>query len=151
MLQPVEVDGVNIKPNHEGGEEPDVENQRHNDQDPLAVFVEGAEGDVGQDGEGEQHAAYEAEDVGDVVDPRQEATQEEEEHNAQELEEGLPRLFQHLPALEKLDEEAGKESKLGACWTHLEGERKNEKFSPVLAQEGLISDWLGGKSYFFSG
>lgn len=127
MLQPVEVNGVNIKPNHEGGEEPDVGDQRHGDEDPLAVFVEGSEGDVGQEGEGEQQAAQEAEDVGDVVDPRQKAAQEEEEHDAQEFEEGLPRLFQHLPTLEKLDEEASKEPKLGPSRTHLDGGKNKEK------------------------
>ncbi|MED6293586.1 hypothetical protein CHARACLAT_011987 [Characodon lateralis] len=127
MLQPVEVNWVNIKPNHEGREEPDVGKQGDNDDDPLAVFVKGSEGNVGQEGEGEQHASNKAKDVGDVVDPRQKAAQEEEEHNAQEFEEGLPGLFQHLPTLEKLNEEASKKSKLGSCRTNLEGERMRKK------------------------
>lgn len=121
MLQPVEVNGVNIKPNDERGEEPHVGEQRDHDEDPLAVFVKGPEGDVGQEGEGKQQAADEAEDVGDVVDPREKAAQEEEEHDAQEFEEGLPWLFQHLPTLEKLNEETSEESELGAGRTHLTG------------------------------
>lgn len=134
MLQPVQVDGVDVKPNDERGEQPHVGQQGHDDEDALAVFVEGPEGDVGQDTEGEQQAAEEAEDVGDVVDPRQKATQEEEEDYAHQLEEGFPRLFQHLPALEKLNKEAGEESELRACWTHLEEDsvRKCQQMKQLL-------------------
>lgn len=127
VLQPVQVNVVDVKPNDERGEQPHVRQQGHDDEDALAVFVEGPEGDVGQDAEGEQQATEEAEDVGDVVDPRQKATQEEEEDDAHQFEQGFPRLFQHLPALKKLNKEAGEESELRACWTHLEEEirRKN--------------------------
>lgn len=128
MLQPVPVDRVDIKPNNEGGEQPDVGQQRDSNEDTLPVLVESPEGDVGQDGEGEQHAAEETKDVGDVVDPRQEAAQEEEEDDAQQFEEGLPRLLQHLPTLKQLDEQASKESKLRPCWAHLEGEKKRKSY-----------------------
>lgn len=122
MLQPVQVDGVDIKPNDEWGEQPDVGQQGHDDQDVLAILVKGPKGDVGQESKGEQHAAEKAKDVGNVVDPRQKAAQEEEEHDAQQLEEGFPWLFQHLPAMKQLNKQAGEESKLRPCWTHLEEE-----------------------------
>lgn len=83
MLQPVPVNGVNIKPNDEGGEQPNVGQQWDSNEDALPVLVKSPEGDVGQDGKGEQHAAEETKDVGDVVDPRQKAAQEEEEDDAQ--------------------------------------------------------------------
>lgn len=127
MLQPVKVNRVNIKPNHEGSEQSDVEQQRDSDEDTLPIFVECPEGDVGQEGEREQQAAEETEDVGDVVDPRQKAAQEEEEDDARQFEKGLPGLLQHLPTLKQLDKEASKESKLRAGRTHLSGERKRER------------------------
>lgn len=119
VLQPVPVDRVNVKPNDERGEQPGVDHHRDGDEDALPVLVEVPEGDVGQEGEGEQQAAEETEDVGDVVDPRQEAAQEEEEDDAQQLEEGFPRLLQDLPTLKQLDKQAGEESKLRPRWTHL--------------------------------
>lgn len=106
-LQPVQVNGINIKPDDEGGKEPEEDQQGQSDQNPLAVHVGGPEGEVGQEGEGEQQAAQEAEDVGDVVDPGQQAAQEQEEHDGQELQERLPGPLQHLPGLEELHEEAG--------------------------------------------
>lgn len=83
MLQPVPVNRVNIKPNDEGREQPDVGQHRDSNEDTFSVLVKGPEGDVGQEGEGEQQAAEETKDVGDVVNPRQEAAQEEEEDDAQ--------------------------------------------------------------------
>ena len=120
VLQPVPVDGVDVEPHDERREEPHVDHQRQRDQNALAVLVERAEGDVGQEGEGEEEPADEAEDVGDVVDPRQQAAEEEEQDDAQQLEEGLPRLLQHLPALEELHEEARQEAELRAGRAHLE-------------------------------
>lgn len=124
ILQPVQVDGVDVEPNDERGEQPDVDQHGDDDHDALPVLVEGPEDDVRQEGKGEQQAAEEAEDVRDVVDPRQEAAQEEEDHDAQELEEGFPGLFQNLPALNELHEEASEESELRAGGTHLQGERR---------------------------
>lgn len=119
MLQPVPVNRVNIKPNDEGGEQSDVSQQGHGDQDALPVLVKGPEGDVGQEGKGQQHAAEETKDVCDVVDPREKSAREEEEDDAQKFGEGFPRLFQNLPTLKELNEKAGEESKLRPCWTDL--------------------------------
>lgn len=106
ILEPVPVDGVDVEPDDERREQPHVHQQRQDDEDTLAVLVEGAEGDVRKEGERQQQAAEEAEDVGDVVDPWQQTTEEEEENEAEQLEEGVPRLLQHLPALKELDKQA---------------------------------------------
>lgn len=119
MLQPVPVNWVNIKPNDEWRKQPDVGQHRDSNEDAFSVLVESPKGDVGQEGKGEQHATEETKDVGNIVDPRQQATQEEEEDDARQFEEGLPWPLQHLPTLKQLNEQASKESKLRACWTHL--------------------------------
>ncbi len=127
MLQPVPVNRVNIKPNDEGREQPNVGQHWDSNEDTFPVLVKSPKGDVGQEGKGEQHAAEETKDVGDVVDPRQQAAQEEEEDDAQQFEEGLPWLLQDLPALKQLNKEASKESKLRPCWTHLGEETKRKR------------------------
>lgn len=122
VLQPVPVNRINIKPNNEGRKEPNVGQKGKADEDTFAVLVRGSKGEIRQEGEGQQQAAEEAKDAGDVIDPGQEAAEEEEEHDGEQLQKGLPRLLQHLPGLEELDEQASKEPKLGTCWTHLQGE-----------------------------
>lgn len=136
VLQPVPVDGVDIEPDDEGRKQAHVDQHGDADEDALPVRVEGAESDVGEEGEGEQQAADEAEYVGDVVDPGQQAAHEEEEDDARQLQEGLPRLLKHLPTLEQLHKQASQESKLGACWTHLQGqERRNRHLREPLTQD----------------
>lgn len=46
MLQPVPVNWVEVKPNNERGEQPDVGQHRDSDEDALPVLVEVPEGDV---------------------------------------------------------------------------------------------------------
>ena len=140
MLQPVPVNRVNVKPNDEWRHQPDVRQHGDSDEDSFPILVEGPEGDVGQEGEGEQHAAEEAKDVGDVVDPRQEAAQEEEEHDARQLEEGFPRLLQNLPTLKQLHKQASKEAELRPCRTHLEEDRRRHVTDyPTIEFKGRIS------------
>lgn len=122
VLQPVPVNRMNVKPNNEGRKESNVGQQGNGNEDTFAVLVRCSEGEIGQEGEGQQQAAEEAEDVGDVIDPGQEAAEEEEEHDAEQLEKGLPRLLQHLPSLQQLHKQASQEPKLRACWAHLQGE-----------------------------
>lgn len=117
------VNGIKIKPNDEGRKESNVGQQGEGNEDTFAVLVRSSKGEVWQEGEGQQQAAEEAEDVGDVIDPWQEATEEEEEHDGEQLQKGIPRLLQHLPSLEQLNKQAGEESKLRTCWTHLQGEK----------------------------
>lgn len=121
VLHPAPVHGVHVEPHHQLGEEPHEDQQRHDDHGPLAVLVHRAEGDVGQEGEGQQEPAQEAEEVSDVVDPGQEAADEEEEDDAKEVEEGFPGFLQHLPALEELHKEAGQQAELGPGRAHLQG------------------------------
>lgn len=83
MLQPVPVNWVDIKPNDEGREQPDVGHHWDSNEDTFPVLVKSPKRDVGQDGKGEQHATEETKDVGNVVDPRQEAAHEEEKDDAQ--------------------------------------------------------------------
>lgn len=112
MLQPVPINGINVKPNNERRKQPDVGQQRHPDEDPFSILVKRTEGDIGQEGEREQQATEEPENVGDVVDPRQKTAQEEEEDDPHEFEKGPPRMLQHLPALKQLHKQAREEAKL---------------------------------------
>lgn len=90
VLQPVPVNRVDIKPDDEGGKQADVGKQGNSDEDPFSVLVKSPKSEIGQECKGQQHAAEKAKDVGDVVNPWEEATQEEEEHDAQQFQKGLP-------------------------------------------------------------
>lgn len=114
------INWVKIKPNNEGGEQSNVEQYCDNNEDSFSVCVKSPKGDVRQKGKGEQQAAEEAKNVGNVINPWQKPTQKEEQDDAQQFQKGLPWLLQHLPSLEKLNKEAGKESKLRSCWSHLQ-------------------------------
>lgn len=80
--------------------------------------------DVRQEGEGQEEPRHEAADVGEVVDPREQAKGEEEDGDGQQLGEGSPRSLKDLPALKQLHEQTGKDAKLAACRTHL---RRNSR------------------------
>lgn len=127
VLQPVPVDGVDVEPDDKRSKQAHVDQQGHGDEDALPVRVEGPESDVGEEGEGEQQAADEAEYVRNVVDPGQEAAHEEEEDDGRQLQEGLPGLLEHLPTLEQLHKQASQEPKLGACWTHLQWQEHHHR------------------------
>lgn len=83
MLQPVPVNRVDIKPDNEGREQSDVDDQWDSNEDTFPVLVKSAKCDVGQEGKREQQTTEETKDVGNVVDPWQEAAHEEEKDNAQ--------------------------------------------------------------------
>lgn len=92
QLAPLALDGVDVEEHHEAREEADEHQQEHDDLTALAVKVHASEADVWQEGEWEEEARYEAADVGKVVDPGKQAKGKEEEHHAQQLREGPPRL-----------------------------------------------------------
>lgn len=119
QLAPLALDGTHIKEHHESGE--DAQEQREWDEDlaALAVHVHAAEADVGQESERQEETRHEAADVGEVVNPGQQAEGEEEQHHAQQLGERSPWLGQDLPALEEFHKETCQNAKLGACRTHL--------------------------------
>lgn len=119
QLAPVALDGVDVEEHGEPREEPHKHQQEDDDLTALAVQVHAAEADVRQEGEGQEEAGDEAADVGEVVDPGQQAEGKEEEHHAQQLGEGPPGLGQDLPALEQLHEQAGQDPELGAGRPHL--------------------------------
>lgn len=131
MFGPVPVNRVKVKPNDEGRAQPDVGQHRHGDEDAFSVRVKSPKGDVRQEGKGEKHAAEETKDVSNIVNPRQEAAQEEEENDARQLEKGLPWVLQHLPTLKQLNKEASKKSELRACWSHLRRENVREDKSYI--------------------
>lgn len=122
LFHPGPVNWINIKPNNEGRKHSNVGRQRKGSEDAFSVLVKSAEGEIGQEGKGQQQAAEETKDMGDVIDPWQEATDKEEEHHDEQLQKGPPRLLQYLPSLEQLNKQAGEESKLRATWTHLQEE-----------------------------
>ena len=62
--------------------------------------------------------------MGVVVDPREETEDEEEANDEEELSESLERCLEDLPALEDLDDEAGKKAKLGPGWSSLQKVKK---------------------------
>lgn len=119
QLAPFALDGTDVKEHHETGEDAQEERERDEDLAALAVHVHAAETDVGQESERQKETRHKATDVGEVVDPGQQAEGEEEQHHAQQFGECPPRLGQDLPALEELHKEACQDAKLRACRTHL--------------------------------
>lgn len=119
QLAPLALDGVDVEEHDQAREEAHEHQQEDDNLAALAVQVHAAEADVGQEGEGEEEARHEAAKVGKVVDPRQQAEGEQEEHHAEQLGEGHPRLGQDLPALEQLHKQAGQDAELRARRSHL--------------------------------
>lgn len=125
LFHPGPVNWIYIKPNNEGRKHSNVGRQRKGSEDAFSILVKSAEGEIGQEGKGQQQATEETKDMGDVIDPWQEATDKEEEHHDEQLQKGPPRLLQYLPSLEQLNKQAGKESKLRATWTNLQEENRS--------------------------
>lgn len=119
QLAPLALDGVDVEEHDEAREEPHEHQQEDDDLAALATQVHAAEADVRQEGEGQEEARDEAADVGEVVDPGQEAEGKEEEHHAQQLDEGPPGLGEDLPALKQLHKQAGQNPELRASGPHL--------------------------------
>lgn len=71
-----------------------------------------AKRDERKESEGEEEAKDEAEEVSEVVDPRQQSEDEQEESDGDKLEEGLVRVLEHLPAVDHLHDETGQEPEL---------------------------------------
>lgn len=119
QLAPLALDGVDVEEHGESGKKPHKHQQEDDDLTALAIQVHAAEADVREEGEGEEEAGDEAADVGEIVDPGQEAEGKEEEHHAQQLGEGPPGLGQDLPALKQLHKQAGENPELRASRPHL--------------------------------
>lgn len=119
QFAPVTLDWVDVEEHHKARKQTDKHQQEDNDLAAFAVQVCAAEADVGQEGKGQEEARDEATNMGEIVDPGKQPKGEEEEHHAQQLYEGPPRLGQDLPALKELHKKAGQDPKLRASWTHL--------------------------------
>lgn len=120
-LTPLTADRVKVEEDHQASQEAQEDHLEDDDLAALAVQVEPAEADVGQEGKGEEETTDEARDVSEVVDPGQQPEGEQEEHHGQQLEEGAPGPSQDLPALEELHEEACQDAELRASRAHLGG------------------------------
>lgn len=69
MLQPVPVDGVDIKPNDERREQPNVGQHRGTNEESFSVLVNSPKDDIGQESKWEQQATKKTKYVGNVVNP----------------------------------------------------------------------------------
>lgn len=71
QLAPLTLDGRHVKEHHESREQPHEHHQEDDDLEALAIHVQAAEANVGQEGKGEEEARDESADVGEVIDPGQ--------------------------------------------------------------------------------
>lgn len=108
-----------VKEREEEDEEAGDEDEREPDEEDLAPLVVLPEGDEGHEGVRREEAEDEAEEVGVVVDPGQDADEQEDAQDADELHEGAPGVLEHGPAVEDLDDEGGEEGEVSAGWAHL--------------------------------
>lgn len=83
QLAPLALDGVHVEEHYESGEQAHKHHQEHDDLTALAVHVHAAEADVGQEGEREEKARDKSADVGEIIDPGQQAKGEQKEHHTQ--------------------------------------------------------------------
>lgn len=119
MAQLAVVERYEVEEQHQQHEEAERREQAHPNEEDLAVAVVGAERDERQQRVRQQEAETEAEQVGEVVDPRQQAEQEERRRDGQQLDQRLQRMLEHGPAVEHLDDQARQQAELGAGWTDL--------------------------------
>lgn len=89
------------------------------DKKDLFLTVVVTEGDERKKSKGEQEAEDESEEVGEVVDPRQQTEDEQEEHDENELEQSVRWVPQHLPAVDHFHHEASEQPELRPCRTNL--------------------------------
>lgn len=112
ILAPLAGYWVDVEQDHQPCKQPHEGDEEDHNLTSLAVQVKSPKADVGEECKRQEEPADEAGDVGKVVDPREEAEGKEEEDQAHQLDEGLPRPRQDLPTLEELDKKAGEDAKL---------------------------------------
>lgn len=119
------VDRCYIEEDDEQGKEADRGDQTDDDANDLAASVQLIEGDVWQKGKREQEAEDEADQVGVVVDERQQADQEQHHNDGHEFEHGTPGRGQDVPIVQDLYDQASEQAKLGTSWTcfHMVGQK----------------------------
>lgn len=122
QLAPLTLDGMDIKEHHEPREDAQEECEWDEDLAAFTVHVHAAKTDVGQESKRQKETGHKAADVGEVVDPGQQAEGEEEQNNTQQFGKRSPWLCEDLPALKELHKKARQNAKLRAGWTHLSTE-----------------------------
>lgn len=83
---------------------------------PL-IFSHSSERD---DDVGVRHPEHDSEEVRKVVDPRQKAKEKEEEDKAEDAERADVWRLQEMPHVDRLDEEAPKNTQMRSRWPHLQ-------------------------------
>ena len=140
------VDGGHVEEEEESDEEEDDGGQTDPDEHDLLppVVLAAAEGDEGQEGVAEQEAGDEAEQVGVVVDPRQEASQEEDRRDAYQLEDGHLGIAERRPLVNHLDHAAGQKAKMGSGRTDLKMTRILEQIDHFYNSISVLTSALYG-------
>ena len=114
------VDGRDVEEEEEPDEEEDDGGQADPDQDDLPPpVVVAAEGDEWEEGVAEEEAEDEAEEVGVVVDPGQEAEEEEDGRDPDQLEDGHLGVLEHVPLVNHFHNATGQKAEMGAGRTNL--------------------------------
>ena len=104
-------------------DEPDKDEQGKDDADPeqhnLPPPLVQPERDKGQNGVADEEPEDEAEEVGIVVDPGQQAGQEEDGGDADELEDGHLRVLEAGPLVDHLHDGGGQQTEVGSSRSNL--------------------------------
>lgn len=99
------VDGVDVEEDDKATEEHQHQHQADPNKDRLPPPVVLAKSHKRQQGIGKQEAKKKANNVGIVVNPWHQTQNEEHQHNCEQLEECISRLFQYLPGVNHFHQE----------------------------------------------
>lgn len=113
------VHGHAVEQSQQQAERADYQDQADPDDEDLAPPIVVAERDEGHEGVGGEEAEDEAEEVGVVVDPRQDAEEQQAHEDEDELGEGAVGVLEHRPAVQHLDHLGGQQGEVGAGWADL--------------------------------
>lgn len=111
--------GMDIEQGDETEEEGDYDQQTDPYHDDLCGAVVRAERDERQQRERHEEAEDEAEQVRIVVDPGQKTDCEQDDDDGEQPEQRPTRTFQHLPAVDHLDEQTRQKTELRSGWSNL--------------------------------
>lgn len=106
------VDGHDVKEQYEYQEDGDAAEEADENGHHLLPSLGNVERDVRHDGKRQQESVDETEEMGVVVDYRQQADRKEGEQYQEEYNEGRVGLAQVVPVVDQLDEDARQDAKL---------------------------------------
>ena len=121
------VDGSDVEEEEEADKEEEHGGQADPDQDDLPPpVVVAAEGNEGKESVAEKEAKDESEEVGVVVDPGQEAEEEEDRGHTHQFEESHLGVLEHVPLVDHLHHATGQETEVctGRPNLHEKGEEE---------------------------